>query len=247
MKTFLLVLLGAMIALVCVNRQRIYVCDPLAKVYKYAPLQGRLAAPPEHSPASLIKGLAHSSHSGASNVDVENNADAVVANKRYGVITEHGKNGSSDSAANGAASGVANLQRSVSDAQQSSRSVLNLGDNASQTITDLVVNDPSKGRQSGVQVFVNLSGDVMLERDDEPGSYRILLQDWNKSAGTPKYLTCLHWVACLTDADRATVDLLDWIGNSGRGKGKYDPHLATTEHGVSFINGKGEAFRVELR
>ena len=247
MKTFLLMLLGALIALVFVNRQRIYLCDPLAKVYKYAALPGKAYTLPSHSKSSQIKGLPHTSHPDSSSTDVESNANPVVTDNRYGVITEHGQGGNSNEAQNGTTSGLVSLQRSVSDAQQSSRSALNLGDKADQALSGLLVEDPSKGRQSGVQVFVNLSGNVLLERDDEPGSYRILLQDWNKSAGTPKSLTCLHWLACLTDADHATVDLLDWIGNSGRGKGKYDPHLATSEHSVSFVDGTGAAFRVDLR
>ena len=40
-------------------------------------------------------------------------------------------------------------------------------------------------QQSGVQVFINYSDDVLLEQDAEPGSYRILVQGWNKMPGTP--------------------------------------------------------------
>src|SRR5664280_1399367 len=54
------------------------------------------------------------------------------------------------------------------------------------------------GKQSGVQVFVNVSGDVLLWRDAEPGAYRILVQGWNKVPGTPVRLTCLRWMVCLT-------------------------------------------------
>jgi len=110
----------------------------------------------------------------------------------------------------------------------------------------VLMDDPSKGRQSGVQVFVNLNGNVLLERDSDSSSDVILLQSWNKSAGVPKNLSCLHWLACLSDADHATVDALDWIGNSGRGRGKYDPHLSTSEHSVWFVDGTGSTIRVDL-
>jgi hypothetical protein len=103
------------------------------------------------------------------------------------------------------------------------------------------------GRQSGVQVFVNASGDVLLWRDEEPGAYRILVQGWNKAPGTPARLSCLRWMVCLTDADHPATLPIDWTGNSGRGKGKYDPHVSMSGRAVSFVNGDGTTMRVELR
>jgi len=61
--------------------------------------------------------------------------------------------------------------------------------------------------------------------DAEPVGYRILVQAWNKAPGTPMRMTCLRWMVCLTDADRAATIPMDWTGNSGRHKGKYDPHV----------------------
>jgi hypothetical protein len=112
---------------------------------------------------------------------------------------------------------------------------------------DLLQGSGKDGKQSGVQVFVNASGDVLLWQDAEPGAYRILVQGWNKAPGTPVRLTCLHWMVCLTDADHPTTLPIDWIGNSGRSKGKYDPHVSMTGREVSFVNGDGATVRVELR
>jgi hypothetical protein len=103
------------------------------------------------------------------------------------------------------------------------------------------------GKQSGVQVFVNVSGDVLLWRDAEPGAYRILVQGWNKAPGTPARLSCLRWMVCLTDADHPTTLPIDWTGNSGRGKGRYDPRVSMSGRAVSFVNGDGATVCIELR
>jgi len=102
-------------------------------------------------------------------------------------------------------------------------------------------------QQSGVQVFVSLSGDVLLWQDAEPGAYRTLLQSWNKMPGAPVRLMCLHWVVCLADADHAPIYPMDWNGNSGRGKGRYDPQVSMTGREVTYMDGDGAAVRVELR
>jgi hypothetical protein len=96
--------------------------------------------------------------------------------------------------------------------------------------------------QSGVQVFMNYSDDILLEKDGEPGPYRILLQDWNQVPGTPAVLKCIQWMACMTDADRATTWPIEW-----KGKGKYDPKVTMTNHISSFVDGDGSTIRVTLR
>jgi hypothetical protein len=113
--------------------------------------------------------------------------------------------------------------------------------------SDLRQDGRQDGRQSGVQVFVNASGDVLLWRDAEPGGYRILVQGWNKAPGTPMRLTCLRWMVCLAEADHPSTIAMDWTGNNGRRKGKYDPHVSMTGRAVSFVNGDGTTMRVELR
>ena len=47
---------------------------------------------------------------------------------------------------------------------------------------------PGEVKQSGVQVFINYSDDVLVEQDAQPGGYRILVQGWNKMPGTPGVL-----------------------------------------------------------
>ena len=81
------------------------------------------------------------------------------------------------------------------------------------------------GKQSGVQVFINASNDVLLWQEAEPGEYRTLLQGWNKMPGAPSYLICVRWMACLTDADHAATFPIEWTG-----KGKYDPRAVSYTH-----------------
>ena len=102
-------------------------------------------------------------------------------------------------------------------------------------------------KQSGVQVFVNVSGDVLLWQEAGSGEYRTLLQAWNKMPGIPYRLTCLRWMLCLTDTDHASTIPLNWNDNSGKGKGKYDPRVSMTGRGVTYVDGDGETMRAELR
>jgi len=97
-------------------------------------------------------------------------------------------------------------------------------------------------KQSGVEVFINYSNDVLFERDSDSGSYWTVLQGWNRVPGTPVVLHCLRWMACLTDADRATTLPLEW-----NGKGKYDPRVSMSHREVTFVDGDGTTVRVTLR
>jgi hypothetical protein len=97
-------------------------------------------------------------------------------------------------------------------------------------------------KQDGVQVYINYSNDVLLIKEGDPGAYRILLQNWNKSPGTPTVLKCIHWMACLADADHATVTPILPIG-----KGSYDPRAAMNNREISFVNADGTTTRIELR
>ena len=97
-------------------------------------------------------------------------------------------------------------------------------------------------KQSGVQVYIDYSNDVLLEQDAEPGGYRVLVQGWNKMPGTPVVLKCLRWMVCMADADHASAYPVAW-----NGKGKYDPRVAMSGREVSFVEGDGAMVRVELR
>jgi hypothetical protein len=62
-------------------------------------------------------------------------------------------------------------------------------------------------KESGAQVFINYSNDVLIENDNVP-QYMTLVQHGQK-VGTPTKIQCLHWMACLTDADVATMVATD--------------------------------------
>jgi hypothetical protein len=96
--------------------------------------------------------------------------------------------------------------------------------------------------QSGVQVYQNYSNDILMEKDGGDKPFRILVQDWSEVPGTPVNLTCIRWMACLADDDRAATVPLVWTG-----KGKYDPRVTMTKREISFVDGDGSRVRVTLR
>jgi hypothetical protein len=61
--------------------------------------------------------------------------------------------------------------------------------------------------EAGTQVYINYSNDVLLE-NDRPPMYVTLLQH-AQPVGLPASLSCLHWLACMTDADIATLTAAD--------------------------------------
>ena len=97
-------------------------------------------------------------------------------------------------------------------------------------------------KQSGVQVFINYSNDVLLWRDSDQGGYRLLVQNWNKMPGTPQVLRCIRWMACLADSEHAVTFPIESMG-----KGAYDPQVTMTNREVRFVNGDGAAMKVQLR
>jgi hypothetical protein len=101
-------------------------------------------------------------------------------------------------------------------------------------------------QQNGAQVFVSFLGDVLLWREVEPRESRILVQSWNKMPGTPERLTCLHWIACLTDADHASIIPLD-RNSYGTKNGTYDPRVSMSSREVTYLDADGATMRAELR
>ena len=261
MKTFLLLVLGVLLALIVVNRRRIFVRDPLATVYKSDLHQGGKTNARQSGKSSLRQsGKSSLRQSGTPNqsqdVVTESMQSAMAEQVQSGGVIVPQQSGNSGKSQNAAAellqiskatgqlqSGVSGVLR-ASKVEQVQSEVSGL---LQKVDPDLLQGSDKDGKQSGVQVFVNASGDVLLWQDAEPGAYRILVQGWNKAPGTPMRLTCIRWIVCLTDADRASIIPLDWTGNSGRGKGKYDPHVSMTGREVSFVNGDGATMRVELR
>jgi hypothetical protein len=60
-------------------------------------------------------------------------------------------------------------------------------------------------KEAGVQVFINYSNDVLLEKDRAP-MYLTLVQHGQR-VGTPVGLKCLHYLVCRTDAAVSTMIL----------------------------------------
>ena len=58
-------------------------------------------------------------------------------------------------------------------------------------------------KEDGAQIFINYPNDVLVENDNPP-KYALIVQH-GQHIGTPLRLTCVHWAACLTDADAATL------------------------------------------
>ena len=91
-------------------------------------------------------------------------------------------------------------------------------------------------KQSGVQVYINYSNDVLLMKEST-GGYTLLVQHWNRTPGTPVRLRCIHWMACLTDADHAQM----------LPARAYDAKVQMSDRSVTFSDAKGAGMRVDLR
>jgi hypothetical protein len=61
----------------------------------------------------------------------------------------------------------------------------------------------SGGKVSGEQVYINFYNDVLLENDNPP--MLVMVVEKGQPIGVPTKLRCIHWVACLTDADAASA------------------------------------------
>jgi len=91
----------------------------------------------------------------------------------------------------------------------------------------------------GAEVYINFLNDVLVVGDDAEAP-RYLVQRWNKVPGTPGVLTCMRWMVCWTDADRATMAPV--VERRG-----YDPQVAMSEKQVSFVDAEGVAVTISLR
>ena len=103
-------------------------------------------------------------------------------------------------------------------------------------------------QQSGVEVFINDSHDVLLEQDTALGNYYILVQHWNQTPGTPMVLKCIRWMACLTDAEHAQSYPLIYKAQQNHAKHPApQPEVSMTDREVSFVDAAGAKTRVVLR
>ena len=269
MKTFLLLVLVLLLALIVVDRGRIYVRDPLAAVYitkagasgksdlhQSGRSDARASGRSEVSPSGKSSPSQSGGASQSQGVVTESMQSAMEEQIQGGAVIVPVGSGNPDQRQNAAAELLqgrkvtGQLQSGVSGVMQAAK-VEQVQKEVSGLLqgmdSGLLQGSGKEGRQSGVQVFVNAAGDVLLWRDAQPGADRILVQAWNKAPVTPVRLTCLRWMVCLADADHPPTIAMDWTGNSGRHKGKYDPRVSMTSRGVSFVNGDGATVRVELR
>ena len=93
---------------------------------------------------------------------------------------------------------------------------------------------------AGTSVMINYANDVLLD-DASNGSRRLyLLQHDNGAAGIPTaMLKCIQGLACMTDADHATVALLP--------EARHGHPLTMTNREVTFADENGTAVEVRLR
>lgn len=61
----------------------------------------------------------------------------------------------------------------------------------------------NNAKVDGEQVFINYNNDILLENDNPPMLVMAVQKD--QPVGVPTKLRCVHWAACLTDADVATT------------------------------------------
>jgi hypothetical protein len=89
-------------------------------------------------------------------------------------------------------------------------------------------------REDGAQIYINYSNDVLVENDNPP-MYTLIVQH-GQHVGTPQTLHCIHWMACMTDANVATLSSTMNV-------------LVTQMTGVhvEFSDPKGHDVRVRLR
>jgi hypothetical protein len=73
-------------------------------------------------------------------------------------------------------------------------------------------------QEKGAQVFINYSNDVLLENYNAP--MYVLLVQHGQRVGTPATLHCVAYVACLLDADVATLFAVDEGSKIGSMSGK---------------------------
>ena len=59
-----------------------------------------------------------------------------------------------------------------------------------------------RAKVAGEQVYINFNNDVLLENDNPP--MLVMIVQKGQRVGVPMKLRCIHWVACLTDADVAS-------------------------------------------
>lgn len=100
-------------------------------------------------------------------------------------------------------------------------------------------------KQGSVRVMINYSNDIMMD-DDSTNIRRIyLVQGWDMA---PKFfigpLRCIEYLACMTDADRATGDK---VAPGSRGRREAFEGVTMTSQRIEFVDERGALVEVLLR
>ena len=88
--------------------------------------------------------------------------------------------------------------------------------------------------EDNTRVYINYSNDVLLEHTEDPVTLTIVQH--GQHIGTPRPLLCLHWTACMTDGEQATLI-----------KTMKGPVVEMSGKLVEFKDDKGRDVRVTLR
>jgi hypothetical protein len=85
-------------------------------------------------------------------------------------------------------------------------------------------------KEAGVEVYINFSNEVLLKHDAVPVYATLINHD--QPVGTPKKLTCLMWLACMTDQYPAMLVALDGDAEIEAMSGKA---VAFKDHGNATV------------
>jgi hypothetical protein len=101
-------------------------------------------------------------------------------------------------------------------------------------VRDVLASTTRDGQKvDGEQVYINYYNDVLLENDNPP--MLVMVLEHGQPVGVPTKLRCIHWVACLTDADVASMMA---VGGSAQ---------SMTNKAVRFRDEQGRRWVVTLR
>lgn len=96
-------------------------------------------------------------------------------------------------------------------------------------------------KQAGIEVYLNFSNDILMRKSGTPDASPTILQHWDQAPGTPVGLMCLHWFACLTEADHSPV-----LPSSSDGKHTQTPLAQMNGRHIQYVDRTGAQIRVEL-
>jgi hypothetical protein len=96
-------------------------------------------------------------------------------------------------------------------------------------------------KQQGVEVYLNFSNDILMQKKSDPPSPPTILQHWDQAPEIPVGLVCMRWLACLTEADHSPV-----LPSSSDGKRDDIPLAQMNGRHIQYVDRSGAQIRVEL-